>query len=80
VTRKQFLVSPDGGHWKVQSEDVTLTRYISQTAAIRNAIDRANNHKDDAQVRVQTPGGQWRSRRRCGAATSSACPTGRTLP
>jgi hypothetical protein len=61
VTRKQFLVSPDGGHWKVQSEDATLTRYISQTAAIRNAIDRANNHKDDAQVLVQTPSGQWRT-------------------
>ena len=61
MTRKQFLVSPDGGLWKVQSEDATLTRYISQTAAIRNAIDRANNHKDDAQVQVQTPGGQWRT-------------------
>lgn len=60
MTRKQFLVSPDGGLWKVQSEDATLTRYISQAAAIRNAIDRAYDRKD-AQVLVQTPGGQWRT-------------------
>jgi hypothetical protein len=44
----------------VQSEGATLSRYITQAAAIRNGIDRAHNHQGDAEVVVRRPDGQWR--------------------
>jgi hypothetical protein len=61
MARKQFLVSPDGAEWKVQSEGSTLSTHGSRAAAIRNAVDEAHNHKGDAQVLVQRLDGQWRT-------------------
>lgn len=61
MARKQFFVSPDGIAWKVTSEGSTLSRHSTKAEARRNAIDRAHNHKGDAQVLIQGQNGQFQT-------------------
>ena len=64
MARAQYVVVFDQGQWMIAFEGKHYGPYISQAAAIRDAVDsahRAGRDGHDAQVLVQGIGNQFRT-------------------